>query len=77
MFRAAIASVVLFPLTSDAYAGSTDDTRMGWTVSGWRVDDLASGVKAEYRYNQKCAVPGVCTAPPILSLQLIRPIART
>jgi outer membrane immunogenic protein len=69
------ASAVAFTATTDAYAGATDDTRVGWTVGvggEWMIAPKWS-IKAEYLYvdlgklgtNQPC-ITAVCTAfaPP-------------
>jgi outer membrane immunogenic protein len=68
-------SVSTFSATGDAYAGSNDDTRAGWTIGAggeWMISPRWS-IKAEYlyvdlgktSYTQNCTVAGVCTAPPI------------
>jgi outer membrane immunogenic protein len=68
-------SVSTFSATGDAYAGSNDDTRVGWTVGGggeWMIAPQWS-IKAEYlyvdlgksTYTANCTVAGLCTAPPI------------
>lgn len=68
------ASTVAFTSTADTYAGSTDQTRAGWTVGGggeWMIAPKWS-IKAEYlyvdlgrvSYAQACTTAGVCTAPP-------------
>jgi outer membrane immunogenic protein len=68
-------AAVAFSATTDAYAGATDETRVGWTIGGggeWMIAPKWS-VKAEYLYidlgklgtNQPC-ITAVCAAfaPP-------------
>ena len=68
------ASAVSFTTTADTYAGTLDDTRVGWTVGAggeWMVAPKWS-IKAEYlyvdlgkaSYTQACTNLPVCGSPP-------------
>ena len=68
------ASAVAFTTTADTYAGSYDETRVGYTVGGggeWMIAPKWS-IKAEYLFvdlgkqtvNLACTAPGICTSPP-------------
>jgi outer membrane immunogenic protein len=68
------ASAVSFTTTADTYAGTLDDTLVGWTVGAggeWMIAPKWS-IKAEYLYvdlgktgyNQACTAAGICTSPP-------------
>jgi outer membrane immunogenic protein len=71
------ASAVAFTATADTYAGSYDETRVGYTVGGggeWMIAPKWS-IKAEYLFvdlgkqtvNLACTAPGICTSPPQVS----------
>jgi outer membrane immunogenic protein len=71
------ASTTFFTSTTDAYAGTLDETRVGYAVGGggeWMIAPKWS-IKAEYlfvdlgksSYTQVCTVPGLCTAPPLIT----------
>jgi outer membrane immunogenic protein len=71
------ASATSFAATTDTYAGTLDETRVGWTVGGggeWMIAPKWS-IKAEYLYvdlgktgyTQACTAPGICTSPPQVS----------